>query len=342
MDITLQDIARELNLSAATVSRSLRQDQLIRPETRARVNATALRMGYTRRSRRPEKEKAVPAQLTLGLLLRYKDYRRMQKDRNLVNMMAGIMAAVDLHHMRLQVHNLPGLDAGGMSSGDIPPMVQDGTCQAYIVHGNHHEEDLAFLVDRAPVVSMGRQFRHLPLDASVADNVGGMQDMVSHLVSMGHRQLAWVGAHYGSSFMTARQAGFVQGCLSEGLLVRPEHFFGPEIYVEKLPRNAASLLQALDSGVTALVCGNDAVAGGVIQVLQEHGVKVPQDVSVTGFDATENTHAGLRLTTVDPHFFEIGEAAAQLALLRLKSASGQARAVTVRSSLVPGGSSQER
>ena len=339
MEITLQDIANELDVSAMTVSRSLRHDGAIAPETRARVNETARRMGYKARVRRPRREaEAATEKPILGLLVRHSSLDKAQHDTSLMKMMAGLMSVADEHKLHLKVHALPAREPRHLDEDNslMPPMIAEGTCRALIAQGDQDERDLRFLANRLPVVSIGRTYRNLPIDSAVADNVGGVQELVAHLVGLGHRRLAWVGAYYEASFMEERVTGFVKGCLAHGLELHQHSFFGPEIYRKPDISDHQALVVAARAGVTAFVCGNDGIALQVMKILEAAGRRVPDDISVTGFDAASATYGHLRLTSVDPHFFEIGQAAARLALQRCSHPLSQPGVMGVRGKLVVG------
>jgi len=339
--VTLQDIAAHLDVSATTVSRSLRQDPLIHPETRARVNEVAERLGYKVRMRRPRRtDKPKPQKGALGLLLRAQSLERARHDPNLMQMMSGVMAVTDGSGMLVNIHTIRYAEQGHMVEDEAatPAMIQGGVCQAVIAHGAQDERDIAVIAERMPVVSMGRIYRDAPVDAVVANSVEGVRELVTHLVALGHRRLAWVGADYEASFLEARQSGFLQGCLSHGLKLEEQHFFGPEIYNRQNHdiEDQQAVLAAAASGTTAFVCGNDMIAFKLIEVLEAGGYRVPDKVSVTGFDAMSAPLAVRRLTSVDPHFFEIGQAAARLAIQRITEPVGEPLIVSVRSKIVLG------
>jgi LacI family transcriptional regulator len=338
MEATLQDIAKDLNVSATTVSRSLRHDKTIHPETRARVNEAARRLGYKARVRRPRRA-AEPDVNTgvLGLLLRHESLDAAHHDSNLMKMMAGIMSVADERNINLKTHTGRLADPErSMDTTLLPAFFRDGTCRALIAHGDHKPEYLSYLADRAPLVTMGRVYRDLPLDAAIADNVEGVHQLVAHLVALGHRKLSWVGSFYDASFMQARKAGFVQGCLAHNLKLDRYSFFDSEIYQGHDIEDKNSLLRAANAGVTAFVCGNDVIAYAVIQILEAAGKHVPEHVSVTGFDAGLYPQKTRHLTSIDPCFFEIGKKAARLALARQEHAGDQPCVLIVRGKTVIG------
>jgi LacI family transcriptional regulator len=341
MEVTLQDIAKEVNVSAQTVSRSLRHDSGISPETRARVSEVARRLGYNSRASRPGRPRR-PVERdnkinTLGLLLRHSSLDAAQHDGNLMKMMAGIMSVTDEHGMRLKVHTRQRQDFPIEDDASLLPSLLDGgVCKALIAHGEQDESELDFLSHRMPVVSMGRIYENLPIDAAVADNARGVDNLVAHLVSLGHRRLAWVGALYSTAtFIQERQAGFFQGCQKQGLGLDQLVFFGPEIYKEE-GIDKDTLLAAAKGGVTGFVCGNDTIALEVITALEATGLQVPDDASVTGFDGWLAQMKMRGVTSVDPNFLEIGKSAARLALQRMAHLADGPRVVSVRGKIVLG------
>jgi LacI family transcriptional regulator len=339
MEVTLQDIANELDVSAATVSRSLRHDKLINPETRARVNEAAIRMGYRTRVRRPRRVvESDSRSRTLGLILRHNSIDTVRHDMNLMKMMSGIMAVTDAHRVILQMHSIHHDEYLHMAenSNTVPPIAQQGMCQVFIVHGDQDTRDIAFLAERAPVVSMGRNYRALPINAVVGDNIEGVRTMVTHLVELGHRRLGWVDNGIPSSFMQARQAGFIQGCLEHHLEFNPYYMFGPELYQQENIKAKNGLLAALETGVTGFICGNDNIAYQMITLLESVGQRVPDDVSVMAFDATSNSTDSIHISGIDPHFFEIGQLTAQLAIQRISHASSIPCVMSVRGEFVQG------
>jgi DNA-binding LacI/PurR family transcriptional regulator len=337
--VTLQDIAEELAVSPATVSRSLRNDPLIHPETRSRVNETALRLGYKGSSGRLRRSEKRIESGALGLLLHADTIGNARHDQNLVQMMEGIMAAADRHGFLLNVHTIHR-DQGRSMEDDpaaVPSLIRDNVCRAVILRGAHEARDVAYMADRVPVISLSRIYRGLKLDAVVPDDVEGVRALVTRLIDLGHRRMAWVGGRIATTFYEGRQAGFVMGCLGGGLDLREQHFFGPEIFKNRLLHDINGILNAMRGGTTALVCANDFLARQVIDLLDQEGVRVPEDVSVTGFDALlPRTMGDRQVTSVNPHFFEMGYAAVRLAMQRLSEPSMPPQVLVVGSEIVPG------
>ena len=344
MRVTLQQIATHVDLSEATVSRSLRNDPLILPKTRAKVHAAALRLGYEGRPRgsrlrtRPAETAAATPHGGLGLLYSTPVGGLGQRDPNFELILQGAMTEAEHAGMLLMVHGVQENSPERMedSPSHVPPMIRQNACQALIVWGPVHAEDVAFLSSQVPVVSVGRMYLQSPVDAVVPDSVIGVSTLVAHLAQLGHQRLAWIGGPRQTTFLTERQAGFTAGCLENGLDLNQQRFLGREIFENRRIHDEEKVLQAIWDGATALVCGNDYIAGQVISVAEKSGLRVPQDVSVTGFDAQHAADGGPRLTSIDPHFVELGRNAVWLATKRLAQRSGSPSIMTVRGAYIAG------
>jgi LacI family transcriptional regulator len=345
MVVTLQDIADHLQLSQGTISRALNNDSMIRPKTRAKVHAAAMRLGYEGRPRRRSgATKQDPqstlsnTQRTLGLLIPGSGLDHARQDPNLVQIMQGVMTESEHIGMMLMVHTIRAGQTKRMEENpeELPPMIRGKVCQTVIVRGSFHPADVAFLSGFLPVVSIGRVYRELPVDAVVPESAYGVRALVTRLSELGHHRLAWVGGHYEASFLEERHDGFIEGCLRNGLDLGKQRFFEREIYENRRIRVPDTLLQAVREGTTAMVCGNDSIALQVIEALESGGLRVPQDVSVTGFDAMQASHNGRRITSVDPRFVEQGRAAVRLAAQRMTLSPTPPCIVTVRSEFVLG------
>jgi LacI family transcriptional regulator len=145
------------------------------------------------------------------------------------------------------------------------------------------------------------------------DNTGGAYAVTSHLLSAGHRRILYLGLRPGHTTSDSRVAGYRRALADHGVPL------DPALEVEgDFSRAAghAALRRRLAAGppdFTAIFAGNDLVAAGAIQALTEHGLRVPDDVSIVGYDDVPPA-ADLGLTTVHLPHDELGRAAVRLAL----------------------------
>ena len=149
------------------------------------------------------------------------------------------------------------------------------------------------------------------------DNEGGAYAVTSYLISLGHREIAFIGtAEPGHSTTSARSGGFIRAHESHGIKIDPERLL-PGNYDRDSGYLQTKALLAKRTRFTAIVAITDMVASGALVALREAGVRVPQDVSVVGYDdiplAADLTPA---LTTVHIPHEDLGRIAIKLALHR--------------------------
>ncbi|MFI5609309.1 LacI family DNA-binding transcriptional regulator [Amycolatopsis sp. NPDC051903] len=170
---------------------------------------------------------------------------------------------------------------------------------------------------QCPVVLVSRTSRASGVDTVNDDGEAGSALAVGHLVSLGHRRIAHLDGG-GAAGAAARRRGFRQAMRAHGL----EPVVVPSEHTDTAGAKAVlELLNAYDRGElpSALVAGNDFNAVGAISALEEHGLRVPADVSVVGYDNT--SLAALRhvsLTTVDQPRTELGRLALEALLERVR------------------------
>jgi LacI family transcriptional regulator len=148
------------------------------------------------------------------------------------------------------------------------------------------------------------------------DNVGGSYAMTAHLLSAGHRTICYLGREVGLSTSDERIQGFRQAHAEHGVALDESLILPGKFLLDSGYELARKLLAERDD-VTAIFAGTDMVAMGVLKALREAGVRVPEDMSVVGFDdiplAAELTPA---LTTVHVPHEQLGREAVRLALRR--------------------------
>jgi LacI family transcriptional regulator len=153
---------------------------------------------------------------------------------------------------------------------------------------------------------------------NINNHRGGLM-ATRHLVGLGHERIAFVGDAEGLGFgfnsSTARRLGYRAALAGAGLLPHPG-FERTGEHGRDTGRRLAEELFALPDAPTAVFAGSDTQALGVMEAAQEAGLRVPEDVSVIGFDDIESARY-LGLTTVRQPLYESGLAAARLVIDQL-------------------------
>jgi LacI family transcriptional regulator len=185
-------------------------------------------------------------------------------------------------------------------------------------------------------VLVNRLTEHLDVSAVAADDATGIERTVDHLVELGHRDIAHVAGPLRVSTGAVRLQAFRAAMHRHGL--RDDRIVEAEAYSEVAGRTA--LLQLLDGDrPTGIVAGNDLLALGCYDALEETGLSCPDDVSVVGFnDMPFINRLQPPLTSVRVPQYELGVEAARLLLDRLSGRTMTPRVVLLPVRLVVRGS----
>jgi len=182
------------------------------------------------------------------------------------------------------------------------------------------QDDARLLEVPYPVVLLGERIFDGPTDHVTMRNIEAARAATEFLLERGHRRIAIVGAHEGEVIGSAglRLTGYRQALEAAGVGFDPELIGYTDLWHRA--NGATSMRALLASGVRfdAVFAFNDTLALGAMRVLQEAGIRVPDDVAVVGFDNLDEAQYSLpSLTTVDPGREEIAETAVRVLLERI-------------------------
>ena len=271
----LRDVARKAGVSTATVSRALSDPGSVRPRTRTRVLQAARELRY--RPNRHARELRGGRSRTVGLVV-----------SNLENPFF-----LDKFHYLEQEAVRRGYEVVVESTGYDPHRL--GEClegmlarslAGLVVSASEFDASVSGILEgvEIPVVIFMSDL-DIPLPACMRINVNdatGVQTMVSYLRSLGHRRFGILGHHTKIGNLKARSALIEKALRASGKGVSIA-----SAEVSDSPaggRLGSRMLLAAEPRPTAIICLNDHVAIGVLRGIREHGLSVPEDVSVVGFD----------------------------------------------------------
>jgi DNA-binding LacI/PurR family transcriptional regulator len=177
------------------------------------------------------------------------------------------------------------------------------------------ERSRPFLQNGVPIVVVNNQaveeFRY----SIYHDDVDGMRQITRHLIGLGHKRIAYIGNSASGRTTKDRLTGFRQEMKSAGLNIPAEYRSEASGGGTEDGELAARHFLGLAERPTALVCYNDMIAIGVMKALQQAGIRVPENVSITGFDnIIFSAYTNPPLTTLDQPKRFIGAEAARLLL----------------------------
>jgi len=331
--INQRKIAQNLQLSAATVSRSLRNHPDITPQTRARVIEEAGRLGYdVGRS-----GGAMATSDTVGVLIaggssadvRHQIYSMMT---------AGISSAAAAHHATAVVHYVNGDGSELLDPDGVPPFLQPGRSSGLILMNRFNKDVLHGLANRLPCVTLSHYVYTATADHVASDHVHAFAVLVDHLYALGHRQIGFINRTPTSSITRERFAAYIQSLQRLDLTLSEEHqlvlpLTGTEDAQQAMIQH---LIKKIRSGTRAWMCDSDGTAYRVLRSLKDHGVAVPGEVSITGYDRLEPLYGCPQLTTVQVPFQEMGATALRQVLARVQHPQMLYRQTLVRCEFIAG------
>ncbi len=277
---TLRDVAQLAKVSLGTASQALSNKPGVLPETRAKVIDAARTLGYQHivRTLSP----ASKSLNTIGLLTKTKVNDPPRMNPFYSHVLAGVEHECRRMHLNLMFATIE-VDENSHATS-LPPMLIDQRVDGVLIVGAFLENTLTSISKQymQSTVLVDSYVAGQSYDSVVIDNVNGAQAAVEYLIQQGHRQIGLVGSYpndYPS--IAERRKGYIRAMRENSLDV---------LYIEDSPlqreggyEGTMRLLERAPE-VTAIFACNDDVALGVLQAAHELGLRVPDDLSVIGFD----------------------------------------------------------
>lgn len=330
---TVYDVARMAGVSTATVSRVMRGSDLVSPDTRDRVLAIVDRLDF------------VPDATAQGLTRRRKDIVGLVAlDRGAEEMDVEAVSRLFTDHV---VHAAEAVVRTAGSSLLLTFGRRDAQLERRVramsgkVDGMLMAEEimprnkLLALARRIPLVIIAGSRDETGIDVVVGDNTAGMTELTGHLTGHhGYRRLCLVAGPANAPDAVERRAAFERTLLAAGGCVLSDVFEG-DFSEESGVAAAKALLSKAGPLPEAVACVNDQMAFGVLREFARAGVRVPQDVAVTGYDDIYPARIlDPRLTTVSQPLNDLGTRAAQRLLARIADPDLKPRAEVLPTRLV--------
>ncbi|GAA2906899.1 LacI family DNA-binding transcriptional regulator [Streptosporangium fragile] len=306
----MEDVAERAGVSAMTVSRVLNTPEKVRPDTRARVLEAVRELGY--RPNSAARSLVTGRSGALGVV---------SFDTTLygpASTLHGIEQAARTHDYLVTIVNVTALNRH--SIGEAVNRLRAQSVEGVVIVAPHESaaDGLRHLPGDLPAVVVGAR-AGLTAPVAAVDQAAGAVRATRHLLSLGHRTVWHLAGPPDWIDAGARVEGWRSALEAEGREV-PEPLRGD--WSARSGFDHGRQL-ARDPQVTAIFVANDHMATGVLRALREAGRRVPQDVSVVGFDdVPEAPYLWPPLSTVRQNFTEIGRLAFQLLLERIDGRAG--------------------
>ena len=313
--VALEDIAKSLGLAVSTVSRALRELPGIHPTTRAKIIHQAESMGYVA----PRKRKDETSQPRNILML------TMGADEAPPGYLAGMSRVAPAYNFSLQSHVSSREDSLNVLDPKYqPPALKMGLVAGIILIYKWPDEVVQALSRKCPTVSIVMHYPDTPVDVIGIDHLSGMFPLVKHLRQTGHERIGFFGLMPDLSWARSRFAAYAEALLAYGLPLNFEDAVSIQdsrsvVTFPYLDEEAfEKVIKKIGQGVRAWVCANDVVGNSLCAGLIRRGIRVPDEVAVTGFHRRQYPWAHLpQLTTTEVRDDLLGEATLQRMAHRL-------------------------
>jgi LacI family transcriptional regulator len=326
---TLKDVAERAGVSTATVARVLHGNGYVAEETRKVVEAVVQETGYQINAVAQGLRKQ--RTFTLGHIL-----QSIAPNPFFAGVALGVEKEANRHGCGVVLYTTQG-DAERERKG-VETLIRRRV-DAIIFTKIAHEANVELAARSGiPVVQVER-VTSVPTDSVTADNYPGAFEATRHLIELGHEKIAFLGV--APSSLVERDAGGRGAFVSDRCSVEGERLSGyldalddADLQVRRELMDLSGTYYALDWArttmdhmlalpadrrPTAVFATCDMLAAGVLQGIHARGMRVPDDISVVGFDDTYATYLTPPLSTARQPMFEMGQAAARLAIEALQT-----------------------
>lgn len=270
---TILDIAEKLGVSKGTVSKALNGAPDISETLRKTILETAVEMGYTRRRRQKQTAKK------LCILVENLDYE--EPHQFVYDIVTGFRQMAEPAGFLVEIFPITEKLQRSISYDMF--MLQHDYLGAFALGFTLQDPWMTdFQTSSTPTVLYDNYIKTNPRTAYVGvDNNEGMELAVSHLKELGHKKIGYLSGALGSHIMQVRHKAFFQAMRQNGLRADSD-FAGASYYISQcLEKHLPRLIQM---GMTAIICSHDLLANAAMIQCQQFGIRIPDDLSIIGFD----------------------------------------------------------
>jgi DNA-binding LacI/PurR family transcriptional regulator len=315
MRITISDIAKLANVSKSAVSIVLNNRTGVSEKTRKKILCTIKKHKYY--PNQIAQSLAARETKSIGLIIKEIDNPYFSK------LMKGVYdASSKLGYSVL----LGSSELSAEKESEIINALLNKRIDGLIISPLQSEQSnytyLANLLDdHYPVVVLG-EVKNYSTSRVDIDNIKAAYDAVSYLIKLGHRRIAHFAGPVHSGHGQKRLEGYKQALIDNNIPINKKHILSVEPYILSGFKAGIELFSKNSKLPSAVFCYNDLVAVGLINALLELKIRVPEKVSVIGFDNIDfSKFVKIPLTTIQMPAYEIGETAATLIINQITNSS---------------------
>ena len=303
--VSMKDLAAACNVSIATVSKALNDQHDVSAKTKEMVRRKAKELGYFPNSA----AKALKTNRSHNIGVLFVDEAQSGLTHDFfANVLDSFKRTIELRDYDLTLVNCSKVHSNSMSYLDRARYRGfDGVVIACI---DFRDPEVIDLVDSSiPVVTIDYIFNNRI--AVISDNVKGMRDLVTYVYQMGHRKIAYIHGN-DTSVTQARLSSFFTTCMQLGIEIPDEYIKQADYRDTDAAYSRTMELLDLTDPPTCILYPDDFAGFGGINAIRERGLRIPEDISVAGYDGLRiGRHIMPKLTTIRQDTKMIGRLAAE-------------------------------
>lgn len=289
--VKLADIAERVGVSIVTVSKALAGKTGVSEEVREKIKEVAEELGY--RPASIAKFNRIGATGNIGVLIPKRFLSQNSFYWELYQRIVGSLTSRGYYAI------LELLEPETEEKLEMPKMILDKKVDGIIALGQTEDPYIHMLAQshNVPVMFLDFYNAGMEIDTVISDSFYGMYMLTNHLISMGHRNIGFVGTVLATSSITDRYFGYCKAMRENHLEVYPAWCLNDREIGGKPEDTFVNLPERLP---TAFACNCDMIAYMMVGKLQERGLRVPEDISVVGYDNYSHMDpTGIPMTTYD-------------------------------------------
>lgn len=292
--VSIEDVARVSGVSITTVSRVINKHPSVRAKNRAKVLNAIKELNF--------KPSVLAQRLATGrsnvVALVIPRYEGIFYSFYALELIRGVGTLCSVLKLDLLLH---------LTEAHAPLSVRGvgGIIFADIIGNRKQVEEV--VAAGTPAVIINDYIEDLPVSCVAVDNVGGAEEAVTYLIRLGHRKVAHICGDLVTQSAAWRLEGYKRALKNNGIPWDEKYLFKTD-YSRGQARSAAESLLSMPEGATAVFVASDSMALEVMTVAREMGKKIPEDLSIVGFDDNPSGLYGpVSLTTVHQPLIRMAE-----------------------------------
>jgi LacI family transcriptional regulator len=318
LSTTVKEIAIKANVSPATVSMILNNKPGISPETRERVLRIIEESGY---SVSPLKKQTPKCKGRL-LLAIYKKHSKVLGDTPFFQaLIEGIEHKARHNSYQLTINYM----SGSVDMDSLAANLQENVIDGVLLLGTEMEaQDFRnFLQLDIPLLLLDSYFMNISADYVVIDNASGVYRGTEHLLEAGHREIGYLKSSVPIQNFQERYEGYGKALAEHGLAPVPDFTVELQPSMDGSYEDMLRFLSRKPRLPSAFVADNDIIALGAIRALKENNIRIPEEISIIGFDDMPYcTLIEPRLSTIRVDKNILGQLAVENLIARIERKSG--------------------